>query len=625
MVILFLLISWLGIRGLNRDTLWYDEWYSLYYAGASPQHGPITLNQIWERVAQDNDPQPPGYYILLGIWGQLTGWTPFATRTVSLLLGLLAAAWVYRLGSDLVNRLTGLGAVAAFGSSAFLIYNLHELRTYTLYPLLVTICVWSYWQIVTAKDKPRIWFSIGFLVSTTALLYTSYLALPVLAAAGLYHLLFVKKNRCWWQATLLTLLALVLYLPWLNVAFGALTKVSDDLSRQFYALDPVSLIGDMLDAFSNGSIALFIIFTWYGLRNYEKRGAKFIWLMALGTLALTIVLNQYVGFITNPRYLMALWPLLALIVGLGVSFMAKRHLKPWVALGVWVIAGIWMSLNSTTPSPGEWQVRQSWDKLAQILHHFAPPGGTVIYYLPEPVPYWVYAPVAAYYLNDVPAKVEPMPPWIYPPTITSQTPFHLNLIESLVGKSPDAFRDDTAAIVDDLPRLWMAYSPSDLPSPFAQPAFEQVIADRFVTCDPVLADPDLQLTLYAQLRFAEPTFRFGEGIELSLLAPLPREADQYLPMLLGWSLTDDTPRGTYSVAFHLEDERGALIAQADYGLPNTNQSCQSVSVALHDLPAGEYSLWVMIYDWQTGERLLSQNTGGVTLDRMKIGNIAVNH
>lgn len=625
MVPLFLLISWLGIRGLNADTLWYDEWYSLYYAGASPQHGPITLNQIWERVAQDNDPQPPGYYVLLGIWGQLAGWTPFAARALSLFLGILAVAGVYRLGSALVHYRVGLAAAVALGSSAFLIYHLHELRTYTLYPLLVILSVWSYWQIIICKDKPSIWLSFGFLFSTTALLYTSYLALPLLAAAGIYHLVFVKKDRRWVQVTLLALFSLVLYLPWLNVAFGALTKVGDDPSRQFYALDPVSLIGNMLDAFSNSSIALFIIFAWYGLRNNAKHGAKFIWWIALATLALTIALNQYVGFITNPRYLMALWPLLALIVGLGVSFMAKRHLKPWVALGVWVIAGIWMSLSSSTLEPGEWQVRQSWDKLAQILPHFASPGDTVIYYLPEPVPYWVYAPVAAYYLNDVPAKIEPMPPWIYPPAIASQTPLHLNLIESLVGKSPDAFRDDTATIVDDLPRLWMAYNPSALPSPFARPAFEQVIADRFITCDPVVADPDLQLALYAQLRFAEPTFRFGEGIELSLLAPLPQEVDQYLPMLLGWSITDDTPRGTYSIAFHIEDEQGALIAQADYGLPSTNQSCQSVSVALHDLPAGEYILWVTIYDWQTGERLLTQNTGGVTSDRIKIGNIMVNH
>jgi hypothetical protein len=610
MIPLLLLIAWLGIRGLNADTLWYDEWYSLYYAGASPQHGPITLNQVWERVAQDNDPQPPGYYVLLSIWGRLVGWTPFATRALSLFLGILAVAGVYRLGSDLIDYRAGLAAAVTLGSSAFLIYHLHELRTYTLYPLLVTFSVWSYWRITTCKDKLPIWLSISFLLSTTALLYTSYLALPLLAAAGFYHLLFVKKDQHWVRMTLLTVFVLSLYLPWLNVAFGALTKVSDDPSRQFYALDPVSLMGDMLDTFSNGSIALFIIFMWYGLRNNAKRAAKFVWWMALATLALTIALNQYIGFITNPRYLMALWPLLALITGLGVSLMSARHLRPWLVIGIWVMAGTWLSLRPAASTTDNWQIHQSWDKLAQTLHRYAPPGDTVIYYLPEPAPYWVYAPVAAYYLNELPAVVEPMPPWIYAPAIASQTAFRLNLIESLVGKSPDAFSDDTAAIIDDLPRLWMAYSPGDLPSPFAQPAFEQAVANRFVTCDSVLADPDLQLTLYAQLRFAETTFRFGEGIELSLLAPLPQEADQYLPMLLGWSITDDTPRGMYSAAFHIEDEQGVLVAQADYGLPYTNQACQSVSVALHDLPAGEYTLWVMIYDWQSGERLLSKNTGG---------------
>ncbi len=111
-LVLLLIFSWAGVRSLKVDTIWYDEWYSLYYAGAAPYYGPISVTQTIERTLQYNEYNPPGYYIILNIWGQLAGWTPFVGRALSLLFGILAIAAVYRLGLMLSQHSTAQHSTA---------------------------------------------------------------------------------------------------------------------------------------------------------------------------------------------------------------------------------------------------------------------------------------------------------------------------------------------------------------------------------------------------------------------------------------------------------------------------------------------------------------------------------
>ncbi|MBA3873960.1 MAG: hypothetical protein H0X30_32915 [Anaerolineae bacterium] len=39
-IVLMLVVAWLGISGLDKDAMWYDEIYSYIYAGGQ-QYGPI--------------------------------------------------------------------------------------------------------------------------------------------------------------------------------------------------------------------------------------------------------------------------------------------------------------------------------------------------------------------------------------------------------------------------------------------------------------------------------------------------------------------------------------------------------------------------------------------------------
>src|SRR5512143_935828 len=88
LVLLLLFVAWLGTRGIGSEALWFDEVWSYRYAGGTP-YGPLSLAQTAEQVVQQSQHErnPPGYYMLLNLWGRVTGWTEYAARVLSLLAG----------------------------------------------------------------------------------------------------------------------------------------------------------------------------------------------------------------------------------------------------------------------------------------------------------------------------------------------------------------------------------------------------------------------------------------------------------------------------------------------------------------------------------------------------------
>jgi hypothetical protein len=77
----------------------------------------------------------------------------------------------------------------------------------------------------------------------------------------------------------------------------------------------------------------------------------------------------------------------------------------------------------------------------------------------------------------------------------------------------------------------------------------------------------------------------------------------------------------YSVALHVEDANGQLVAQADYGLPNAQKACHETTL---NVPAGTYTLRAAVYNWQTGERLMGVDAAtGEQADRLQVATFTV--
>jgi hypothetical protein len=118
--------------------------------------------------------------------------------------------------------------------------------------------------------------------------------------------------------------------------------------------------------------------------------------------------------------------------------------------------------------------------------------------------------------------------------------------------------------------------------------------------------------------------RFDPGIALVSADPLPAEVTDTLPLLMGWSVSPTVQPYTYSVALHVDDAAGNLMAQADYGLSELAFSCLETQLDVNGLPPGEYTLNVVVYAWESGQRLAGEDLAtGERGDRLPLGTFRV--
>jgi hypothetical protein len=580
-----LITTYLSARHLNADPLWVDEYWTIHLAGGSHE-GPLTLAQVWERTATEDTFWPPGYLLLYSIWGKIVGWTPFAGRALSLLAGLLAIAWIYRLGSDLFTERTGLISAALMGTGAYFILFFHELRGYVLYVMLIAMTVWSYWQVV--HHRGRWWRYLLLFFGSLGLLYASYFAALTLVTIGVYHLVFVPKNRQWWWVAITIILSGVLFLPWFSVVLDGLAFVSGDTVRQEFAFIPLQSAKGIFYMFSNGCIAVLAVFGIYSLRR--QTSAYFAWFHGAGIFALLLIANARFGVVLEVRYLMPTWPALALIAGYGAELLLRDYRRPALMLiAVWMLAGVWNSIDPASIQQmhnPHWHL--PWDDLVEQVEAHSQTDDALVFVLPDWTWSVYHAPVYNYYLHDIPL-------------------LRKTLMERPINVGYDNYVQQVQSLVTDDPMLWVGYTP-------AQPTlqleiFRRLLAEQnYLHCAKVHDSPILQFDLYRPLHLQSQIapVRFGdERIVLSALtASLPLE-QRKIEVTQIWSVAADVPENTFSIGLHVDNAQGELVTQVDEGLPHEGQTCHWSAIDLAGLPSGNYSLWVVVYAWESGERLMA--------------------
>jgi hypothetical protein len=593
-----LLAGLLAARSLNVDAIWFDEYWTLKLAGSPPYHS-RSLIGIWNNILATYSLEPPGYYMLVAGWSSLAGWTPFANRALSWLFGLLAIATMYRLGRDMFSPVAGLGAAVALGLSAFFLDYLHDIRNYAVFAFLTAFVIWTYWRIMSQRGG-RV-MQAAFVIAVAAFMYLHYYAVVPLAAIALYHLLFVPKGREWWRVVILMGLGGVLFLPWVGGMLVGLEKATGDGAN--YVIPTLTVeqaFRVLLHAFSNGSVPLFglMILIAFGIR---QKASQFVWLSIVVIFGLMMLVNARLEILINIRHLMALWPLLALVVGMGVWRLAKGGIHPALPLAIWIATGVGMVFTpaflKNLPNTEPRLDRVSLDTTLDVLKQSAQPDDVIVFHVAAGDD------VLGYYLHDLPVRFK------HTDDFWAPEPEYATNVHNFVAEAN---------------HVWYVTGP-DMPPYYQQDEFFDVLNQEHVRCDRLVDLPGMQLERYARIPAEAGPYQFDEGIRLTLLDPIPESATGHLPLLLGWSLTDDVPRQKYSVGLHVENADGQLVAQSDYGLTVESFACAASDIALDGLPPGEYTLLALVYDWQTNDRLPAENMdSGETGDRLPLGTIQVN-
>ncbi|MCL4504747.1 MAG: glycosyltransferase family 39 protein [Chloroflexi bacterium] len=184
----------LRIADLTGRSLWIDE--SLTLARLAGTWQEILRNTVIMQGIATTDLHPPLYFVIEKAWGYFAGNSEFALKLVPAFASILLIPATYVLGRRLFSgRVALIAALLALLSPAYQWYG-HELRMYTVVPLLAALSNYSLYAALGQKKTSVYWWVTWILVTACALL-THYSLFALFGAQLVYLCLafFYKRPR----------------------------------------------------------------------------------------------------------------------------------------------------------------------------------------------------------------------------------------------------------------------------------------------------------------------------------------------------------------------------------------------------------------------------------------------
>ncbi len=587
LVLLILVLVWVAAAGISADSIWYDEYLSLFYAGAMADSPTLPIDVV-NRIIERESGQAPLYFILLSAWGHLAGWTAFSARMLSLFVGLLAVAWVYRVGADMHSPFAGLCAAIIMAASALFNYYLHEIRMYSLIVLAVSIVLWLYWQLLnTRRSQSR---RVAFVLLTAAALYTHAFMIVMIAALSLYHLVLARRTRSWSGLLLLLLVVGALFSPWALIIISKITSKSTPSDFDFLRTNGELLI-DLAKAFSNGFWILLLLPLLSLKFLRADRGILLLWWLCLIFVITLLLVNHNSRAINQLRYFLHILPMFALLGGITCAYL-KRHRKTVIlVLAAWCVSGI-----ITTPAfgnilhiPGEaivFHLGFPFRQITETVRRSAGENDAIAFEFPYHS--WALQGVIDYYMKDSDARY---------------------MLTDALGKAQE--REEKRKLFGEFlggaGRVYFVVDRTIERSEFLT-EYERTLSERYEQCGRLWDDEQAAIDKYAKISAlcepsAQPLFRFGSSATLvDFVHETTAESHFFYST---WSA--ELPADTYSFSLRLWDSRGSLLYQADDRLPIGEFNYRIDHVPLAMLPAGDtVRVEGLIYNWRSGERLRTE-------------------
>lgn len=422
-LVVILLIGYiLRIYRLGAQNIWWDEGLAIWAVRKS--FGGTTL---WTA----GDVHPPLYFWLLWPWVRLAGESELAARYITLIYGMLTVALAYPISRQLGNRQIGLVGILLVAVSRFEIWWSQEMRMYMLAGLMGLMA--TYWLvslvgrrgaddrrsgedwILRSRDlKP--W--VGYVLSTTAALYTIYLSVVFVAVHNVWVLgllIWGRLRNRWaflrrWVVAQLAVAGLMV--PWLALALPRMRSwriIQEPPSLRFVSQLYVTLLATGVSTnlddvwFPTALVALIVLLaTLHAIRNtrFASTNSQFTIDSSQFALLLLFVVTPplLVWLITQPR---------SIFYSPRVE---ARYLLPFaapvyvlLAWGVWTLwqrwrpAGIGAMVTVLTvflwALPVHYQDRYLRDDLqtmVQVIRAYAQPGDAVVLVSGNRYPVFLY-------------------------------------------------------------------------------------------------------------------------------------------------------------------------------------------------------------------------------------------
>lgn len=617
MLVILLLATGVRFYNLDVQSLWYDE-------GVAFGHSQRTLWQMIPRL--QNNVHVPAYFGSLALYEDVVGSSEFGLRSYSVLWSILSVAAVYALGKRLFHPIAGLASALLVALNSFSIYYAQETRMYAMLTAIGALSMWAFarWAMLALSTKENdkidtktLWqWGLAFGVLNIVGEYTHVSYALVMLVQGVMTLLIIANlitrtvagklsQATLWRIVgiyiVINLGTVLFFSPWLIVAVSQISSqpnISEPMTLNaiIRTIQGWFAFGRTFEEGMGGmEVVVYFLMLFGLLRVTDNR--RFAWwtlllpivwvLLSTGIYAYLELYERYLRFLLPAQIGFALW------MGRGAWVLwhiVPRNLEnrtgwqrtltqhlPKVAATVAILAfgyQQWLLLNPLYHNP--LYQRDNYRDMVAEIEAQARPDDAIILSAPGLQEIFGY-----YYDGDVSVYTLP---------------------------ASDDIASDTETIISEHQRIYAVLYGADEQDPDGL-----VIATLNSFGFPISGEwvGDVRFE-----RFASPaTFDtaetvnilFGDAISLETLAidrtvVSPNDAVQ---VQLTWQTTEPlTTR--YKIFLQLLDSDGVLVAQRD-SEPVGNQAPTTIwqvdtpivdnhALAIPDVPAGEYTLILGLYD-----------------------------
>lgn len=601
---------------LGAQSYWIDEAWTAYFAN-------LSIGEMWH-LLRTIEPLPPFYHPSTIYWVKLVGDGEYALRFYSLVFGVMAVPFTYRLGKDLGDARLGLLAALFMAVAPYQIWHSQEARMYSVLTAAAAMSMWGFvnvWQ----RGGWRWW--LVYVIGTVWAIMNHYHGLVLIGMQGLFVL--ITWRRRWrsgqfvaWAGALAAIL--LTFGAWLLVGGNLLLRYDNWIKQtplwETYIRSAIAYsLGELVPRAQAIPLALvFLAFYVLGLIYVTRRswgawrGSEVLVLLLAFTIAPNLAAWIY-GEIRTPvyfeRYLILVQIGFLLAVSAGVLGMADG-LRKRLGWGGPVLAGLstvlllgisgWV-LGHYYSDPV--YARPDWRRVAHTVQSFELAGDAAIITGDGGEKAFDF-----YYRGDLPRYID----------FNSPVP------------AEDQARRIMSNIATNHDRIW--YSPYGVD---LDPVLEAWLADNTY---PIWQSwlGRKRLALYAGAaadtgRLEEPNAPLsdsqGEGLTLESVA-MPANAiaaGDVLPLNLTWSTTTGLKKD-YKLSLRLGNEQGDIFVQSDWppltatGGTSSWKPGQSITDRRGlwlspDIPPGDYALQLVVYDPTSGQPLGQS----ATISNLKVG------
>ena len=611
--LVLLLAAGMRILGAAHLPFWSDEAWNIW---ATDSGVPVML----ERLAANH--HPPAFFLALDAWQGIAGDSRFALRFISIAAGMLAVALIYRIGKDHFGMAAGICAALIFATFEQPVYYGQSVRHYSWLLLGQALTLWLF---LRALRRPTWTRFAAYGASVAFVAYTMYIGLLAVAAHAAVGL-FVWRAPLRLKVRLLAayLGALAVFAPWLTIALdGALRKINAGVITGYHNSIPSTIPGvaQMIDILLGGQAALGLAliaivvsrqFPAASSQQEQKRfstaflspfppalstvlasGAAMFVLVALANLRVGIVSERTLSFMT---------PYIALTLGVGLAALSPRLRNLLTAA---LIA--WAVLTPQHIIP-----RLNSDLAAQTVAEGYSPGDLVLLETG-------FDDMAFTYEMEI--ALPPEDRRVFPTFSEYQYASDAEMQAAL-----DAELESTD-------RVWLVYwnVPPRMHTLLRDAGFERTTRESVPVGvdDPLYRTyPFIEVSRYVRPRRDEAALNFGGQLRLlDVIAPDRVPVGATFSVDLAWRPLATLERD-YTVALFLLDESGVTRLEQfgpDDDHPTTRWPTAEVTLDHHeltlppDLPAGRYTLYAVVYWYQTVDDPLTINgERGVTVAEIEV-------